>query len=202
MSRRAWIWIVVAWSTASSCAEAGVVRGTLRLPQGHLVEQARPEDAVIYVEAVPERLRHHFSRVPREPRLVQERSRYVPRVLPVVVGTTVRLQNHDRIYHRAFSVSPAKRFELDTYAPGESRLVTFDRVGVVRLYCEIDRNMSGYVVVLPHRAFTQPDSTGAFILPKLPAGSYTLRMWHPALRARSRKIEIPGRGGLTLDWKL
>jgi hypothetical protein len=77
--------------------------------------------------------------------------------------------------------------------------VRFDRPGVIQVYCDIHSNMAAFIVVLPGRAFTQPDDAGAFALPELPAGDYTLRVWHPNHPPLSRRIRVPEQGDLDLD---
>lgn len=170
----------------------------------------RPErgvtDAVIYLQSVPDdverRLAGHgrfFARKPRLPRLLQSDMRFVPRVMAVPAGTPVELQNLDRFYHSVFSVSAAHRFDLGLRAPGHIDTVTFDHAGVVNLYCEIHPGMIGYMVVVPNHAFTRPDSLGAFSLPRLPEGRYSLRVWHPRLGERTRSFDMPHHGDVDLD---
>jgi hypothetical protein len=202
-------WLLAVLAAASSCAATGVIRGTLRVPperthpgEALTVPPDRPEDAVVYLEKLPEKLERRLSRRRQHPRLQQVRVQFVPRVLPIVVGTTVRFQNQDQVYHFPFSVSPAKRFDLDPYAPGEFRNVTFDRVGVVKLYCGIHPKMAGFVLVLPHGGYVQPNAAGVFILPKLPAGSYTIHVWHPTRAEKTWNVEIPRRGNVTVRLSL
>lgn len=127
------------------------------------------------------------------PTIVQLDHRFEPRVLPVASGTTVRFENHDRIYHNVFSVSPAKRFDVGKYAPRQARHVVFERAGAVQLFSDIDPAMAGFVYVVPHRPFTQPDARGGFLLPELSPGSYRVRVWHPTRGETSRKIDVaPG----------
>jgi len=128
--------------------------------------------------------------------MTQERLRFVPSVLPARVGTTIRFQNRDRVYHNVFSVSQARRFDLGKYPPGEAHSVTFDQPGTVQLLCDIHPDETGWVVVLPHRWFTQPDRAGAFKLAWLPAGHYTLRMWHPRLGEKTRIVNVPKQGNV------
>jgi hypothetical protein len=200
-----WGSVLFALVVTSPCASGGVIRGKLRLPPASAAIgptsaaiQGGPEDAVVYVEGLPEKVERKLSRKLDRPKIVLTAHRFVPRVLPVAVGTTVRFQNQDRVYHNTFSVSPARRFDLGKYAPGRSKPVTFDRVGVVNLYCDIHPTMAGFIVVLPHRVFTQPGRSGDFALPNLPPGNYTVKVWHPRLGERSREVEIPRRGNVTL----
>jgi plastocyanin len=129
----------------------------------------------------------------------QVEHRFVPRVLPVALGTTVLFENRDRVWHNAFSISPAKRFDLGKYPPRQARAVTFDAPGVVQLYSDIDPSMAGFVFVSPTPIFTQPDPGGAFALPALPAGTYTLKVWHPTLGRLTRRVEVTGQADPTLS---
>jgi hypothetical protein len=209
---------VLATCLISSAASAGVIRGTLWLthPSAAMLAAAaarsssRPaqpgvSDAVIYIEAIPDKLekklshRGWFSPKPRPPRVVQMDRRFLPRVLSVTPGTAVEFRNQDLEYHNAFSVSVAKRFDLGRYAPGKADTVKFDRAGVVNVHCDIHPDMSGYVVVVPNHAFDRPDSLGSYALPKLPPGKYSLRAWHPRLGELRRDVEMPKRGNLELS---
>src|SRR5712664_2200389 len=57
---------------------------------------------------------------------------YVPRVVVVPVGSTVRFQNHDPFDHNVFSVSEPSPFDLGQYGRGETRTWTFTKPGLVR----------------------------------------------------------------------
>ena len=67
----------------------------------------------------------------------------------------------------------------------------FDKPGLVNVYCEIHSGMEAFVFVLPHAWFTQPDANGAFALPDLPAGTYSLKAWHPDFGERSATVVVP-----------
>lgn len=201
----------------SSVAAAGVIRGTLWLTHPSAAAMAaalarsssRPaqpgvSDAVIYIESIPEKSEKKLSRggwfspKPRMSRVIQVDRRFMPRVLSVTPGTSVEFRNRDLVYHNAFSVSVAKRFDLGRYPPGKADTVRFERAGVVNVHCDIHPDMSGYVVVVPNHAFDRPDSLGSYSLPKLPPGKYALRVWHPRLGELRRDVEIPKHGNLEL----
>ena len=220
MKTRSWCFLALAACCAPAAAEAGVVRGVLRppavvvsapaprssypgslhaLPGAHDHAGPRVSEAVISIEGLPAPAESMLARPAAMPRLAQQNQSFVPHVLAVSVGTTVDFPNFDPIFHNVFSVSPGKRFDLGKYPRGQSRRVRFDRAGVVQVYCDIHSNMAAFIVVLPSRAFTQPDDAGAFALPALPAGEYTLRVWHPDYPPLARKIRVPERAELTLD---
>jgi len=195
----------------TSNANAAGIHGTVRVPAmresdrsnlnpypGRASSLANPTpvahgavtDAVVYLEGTaPAGVQPPAPS--RPPRLAQRGQSFVPRVLPISVGTRVDFPNYDPIYHNVFSVSPVKRFDLGKYARGKSKSVVFDKPGRVNVYCEIHSGMEAFVVVLPNAWFTQPDQNGAFALPGLPAGTYTLKAWHPDFGERSATVTVP-----------
>jgi hypothetical protein len=106
----------------------------------------------------------------------------------------VVFENHDQRWHNAFSVSPARHFDLGSIPPGNARAVRFDRAGPVRVFCRLHADSSAYVFVAPNRYFARPDGSGAFALPALPPGAYVVRGWHPRFGERRWKVELPRKG--------
>jgi hypothetical protein len=197
--------LIVLLVTASE-VHAGVIRGRLSVPRprgpagagGTQVATGGPEDAVVWVDSLPPRvLRRCRHRLPAF-RIVQRGWRFAPRVTAVAAGTTIRFVNRDPVYHNVFSVSPAKKFDLGKYPPRATNQVTFDRTGVVNLYCDVHPGMEAYVVVLPHRVFARPDRRGDFALPVLPGGAYQMHVWHPNFGVLHRRVELPARGDLRI----
>jgi plastocyanin len=199
-------------------AWAGVIRGTLEVPTMTSEARLHPypgragsmtsamhaaglvTDAVIYVDKRP-------ASVPvpppptATPELGQKDQSFVPRVLAVQKGTVVSFPNHDPIFHNVFSVSPYKRFDLGKYPRGQTRKVRFDKPGLVNVYCDIHSDMAAFILVLPHHAFTMPAANGSFALPDLPAGTYTIKVWHPDLGEIHRDVDVPAHGDVTADFR-
>jgi len=125
--------------------------------------------------------------------------RFQPRVVVVPVGGEVRFPNQDPIRHNVFSVSPSNRFDLGLVGPGPGKAMRFTRPGLVRVFCNVHREMAAFVVVLetPFAVITGAD--GRFELRGLPAGRGTLRVWHPRAEAWTREIELPGAGDLQVS---
>mgnify|MGYP003601823253 FL=1 len=111
----------------------------------------------------------------------QRASQFVPRVTVVTVGTPGVFPKSDNVSHQVESFSPAKRFELPLYAGKPAAPVVFATPGVVELGCNIHDWMLAYVVVLdtPYHAITDARGQGRI---DAPAGTYTLRVWHPSLK--------------------
>lgn len=170
------------------------------MPGMHVSPRGRASDAVVYVAQISAAAESALARAPApRPQLAQKDECFQPRVVPVAVGTAVDFPNLDPIYHNVFSLSPTKRFDLGKYPKGRSKRVVFDRRGLVKVYCDIHSEMEAFVLVLPHRAFTQPRPDGGFELPELPPGRYELRVWHPDFAEVVREVVVPASGDLRVD---
>jgi len=132
--------------------------------------------SVVYLETAP--LGAFETPLPGRAALDQRNESFVPPLLAVTVGSTVDFPNSDRVFHNVFSLSKARRFDLGRYPRGQSRSVVFDRPGVVRVFCEIHSHMSAFILVFAHRFFALADAEGRYRIDGVPAGSYTLALWH------------------------
>jgi len=108
----------------------------------------------------------------------QKDKTFVPHILAIESGTTVDFPNADPIFHNAFSSFDGKIFDVGLYPPGTSRTVRFDRVGVVRVFCNIHSAMSAVIVVLNHPWFAVSTRDGGFQIHDVPEGDYTLHVYH------------------------
>ncbi len=114
----------------------------------------------------------------RHARMVQKDKTFTPHVLAVLVGTTVDFPNFDPIFHNAFSNYNGQLFDVGLYAPGTSRGIRFGRPGIVRVFCNIHATMSAIIAVLDTPWFTVSDKSGAYTIPDVPPGDYTIHVFH------------------------
>jgi plastocyanin len=188
-SLRGLVALITVCALVAGCAGRGRIVGRVAPSNRDVVIMAWPEDGK---DPVP----------PGTPaRVVQTRGRFEPHVLVVQQGTVVEFENRDRVFHNAFSVTPATRFDLGRYRPGQVRQSSFDQAGVVRVFCELHPQESLYVVVVPDRWHTRPGADGGFTLADLPRGSYLLRAWHPRLGDVTQRVDVPAREPAILRFK-
>ena len=168
----------------------GSLHGRVELLRRSLFGGLKPADdqsgVVIYVTG--------FARAAQRPdaQLSQHKQRFDPRVLPVVKGQAVAFPNRDRIYHNVFSVSPLASFDLGQYKSTDApRTVTFERAGLVPVYCNIHPQMLSYVVVLENDAYSVTEPDGHFAIDGIPLGAdLTLNAWAPGAKRVSQPLRI------------
>ncbi|EIJ42899.1 hypothetical protein BegalDRAFT_2033 [Beggiatoa alba B18LD] len=104
---------------------------------------------------------------------------FVPNITVVPVNTPIKFPNKDNIHHHVYSFSTAKPFELPLYEGTPTDPIIFDKTGIITLGCNIHDWMLGYIYVAASDKFTQTSADGTATLADIPAGNYTLKVWHP-----------------------
>ncbi len=179
---------------AGEAGKVGIVKGTITIA-------GRPtSDAVVSVEGLAqEQLRTQNSKLRTfKAEMDQRDMKFIPRVLPVTIGTSVDFPNNDKTFHNVFSTSEAKKFDLGLYPPGKSRSVVFDKSGVVKILCNVHPNMEAFIVVKSHPYFSSVDNAGNYRINFVPLGRYRLQVWHPEFGTSEASIELV-REGEVLD---
>ena len=136
------------------------------------------------------------------PTMAQRDTAFVPAALIVPVGTTVTFPNGDPFFHNVFSYSSSARFDLGRYPRGETRRVTFDKPGIVKVYCEVHEAMRAVIVVTENPFHAVVDARGRFRIPEIPEGTYTVVIWHPDLDSVERQVRVVAGGTVRLDVEL
>jgi plastocyanin len=130
--------------------------------------------------------------------LDQSGQRFVPRILAILVGQSVEFRNSDNVFHNVFSYSPPKRFDLGRYPRGRSATLTFEKAGLVQIFCDIHSHMRADLVVVPNRWFAYVGRDGRFRIDGVPAGTRTLSVWLPQRGVRSVVVESPEEGSASV----
>jgi hypothetical protein len=161
-----------------------------------VVEEGGPQDVVVFVDGV----KGTYPAPARHPQLVQKDERFVPHVLAVQLGATVEFPNEDDFYHNVFSVVSGDRFDLGRYAKGKSARQTLTKPGIVVVRCEIHSGMKAYILVVANPYFAVPGGDGAFSIPDVPAGTYTVKAWHPDFGYQERSVSVPASGSASVNF--
>jgi plastocyanin len=182
-------WFTAFLVTAALAVTLPVSRIRAAVPgglEGVVRVDGQPEkDVVVWLIDVP------ASR-PTQGRAVldQRKLTFTPHILAVRVGTSVEMPNNDRVFHNVFSFKDGKKFDLGLYPSGASKLVTFDRPGVSRIFCNIHPSMAAYVVAVDSAFFGVSDNAGRFTMPTVPPGTYIFRAWRPGQDVVSGQVVV------------
>lgn len=114
--------------------------------------------------------------------ILQENKRFLPRILPMPVGSTVDFPNLDPFFHNVFSLFEGKRFDLGLYEAGTSRSTRFDRPGISYIFCNIHPDMVAVIIAVNTDLFGPTDAGGQFRIEAVPPGEYQLHVWHERMQ--------------------
>jgi len=166
---------------AASSAQAATVTVSLKDTAGKPLS-----NTVVYLQAASPAALPAATEIQVE----QKDKEFRPFVSVVPVGTTAYFPNHDGIGHHVYSFSPAKTFELPLSEAESSMSVLLDQPGIVTVGCNIHDWMVGYIQVVNTPYHGVSDDAGQLAISNVPAGNYTLFVWHPGIKSGAA-IEQP-----------
>jgi plastocyanin len=168
-------------------AAGSTISGTVKVTGA-----ASSADVVVYIQNAP------AGSAPSKPVIVdQSKMQFLPHVTAVQAGTTVRFLNSDPTAHNVFSPDNEK-FNLGTWPQGQSKEYPFNKCTkfpcTYTLLCRVHPEMEGYVVVLQNPYFAVSDKEGHYSIADVPAGSYTVAVWHQKGKAQPKPVKVePGK---------
>ena len=119
---------------------------------------------------------------------------FAPRVVLVPVGGTVNFLNSDRLLHNLHGRPKANAPFNRTQSKGRTIPLTFAQPEIFAVDCDLHSWMKAWVVVAEHPFYAVSDAEGRFTLDGVPPGRYKVRLWHEALGAVTRDVEVPSSG--------
>jgi plastocyanin len=204
--------LLISYSTHQSRADA-TVEGIVQLPkatstipntaryQNKIVGEVGPPDSPIAVVYLEGNFPVTSATNARSVKMEQKHYQFAPGILAIQKGTSVEFPNLDDAYHNVFSYSRARRFDLGRYRKDEKpAALTFDKPGVVKLYCEIHEHMRGTILVLDSPYFVKTDSNGKYRLEHLPTGTYTVKAWVNETTIYSKTVDLKDGGTIKVDF--
>ncbi len=177
-------------------AAGGTIEGTVKA-----TGLATNADAVVYIVQAA-----GSAAPPAKPaQMDQKNMQFIPHVLPIVVGTTVRFLNSDPTAHNVFSPDHEK-YDLGTWSQGQVKDHTFSKCpkapcAYVQL-CRVHPEMEGYVVVLQNPFFAVTPSDGRYKIDNVPPGSYSLGVWHAKGKAQPKPVTVDAAKPAVVDFVL
>ena len=129
--------------------------------------------------------------VPKEVVFDQLKCEYVPHVLAIPVGATVKIKNSDGILHNVHTFSE-KNSPFNRAQPKYLQEISekFTKPEVVSVRCDVHGWMSGWIVVSESAFYYVTSADGSFKLESVPVGKYTLEVWHETLGRATQSVEV------------
>ncbi len=173
-----------ALAVAAAPLQAGDIHGLVAC------KGASCNDAIVYVDTIAGKT---FPAPTAHAQVNQLNMKFLPRVLAVQVGATVDFLNSDKVQHNVFSPDAcADKFNLGTWAQGQTKSRTFAKPCFASLLCLIHPEMEGFVAVLPTPYFALVGADGSYKISEVPDGTYTVKAWHPKLKAAPQSVAVKG----------
>lgn len=124
--------------------------------------------------------------------LNQRNIEFSPSLLAIRQNETISIQNSDPVYHNVFSLSSTKKFDAGRRPKGDNIKITFEKPGVVDVFCDIHSNMHAVIYVMPSDVLTwkKAKSGNSFEFSEIPEGNYELKFYALGYKEQSIPIEV------------
>jgi plastocyanin len=165
-------------AAVSALAEGGTVAGKVEATPAKYAPET-----VVYLKGVK------AAAKPRTESMDQKNMTFIPHVLVVTKGDTVKFLNHDTVAHNVYSPD-GEAYNLGTFKQNEERTHTFDQEGAYTQLCSIHPEMLGYIFVAPGPYAAAVDAKGHYVIKDVPAGGYKLAVWNAHLKTPERPVTI------------
>jgi plastocyanin len=126
---------------------------------------------------------------------------YVPHVVAVQTGETLRLKSSDALMHNVHlkcAVNPDANYGFPSPGQRDIQLASPEAPFAVR--CDVHPWMSAWVGVFDHPWFAVTGDDGSFTIAHVPPGKYTLVAWQEVLPEQEEQITISNGGETKVDF--
>src|SRR4030095_12654589 len=123
--------------------------------------------------------------------------RYAPRIFAMQKGERLRIRNNDPKLHIPHSYLNEKTVFMLSLPFKNTILDATQKIrdaGILKLVCDTHAWMLGFIHVFDHPFFAVTDDKGAFSIPNVPAGTYTLKAWHEEAGVKSQEVGVSESG--------
>lgn len=175
------------------CGKTPKTDPTLIVDNGNLV------NAVITITDIQKGKKIEVKKVT----LDQNGCEYHPHVLAFSAGSTVEVLNPDGILHNIHSYSKVNSPFNQAQPKFKKTLdVKIDKPEAIEVKCDVHGWMHGWLVATENPYFAVTDKSGSFKLTDVPAGSYTVEVWHEKLGKSTQKVTVKAKEEAKVNFEL
>ena len=175
-------------ATCASAHQGPVLAGDVKVRDGKVA------NAFVYVKKGLEKF---VFELPNTPVTIDQRGCiYHPRILGAQSGQEIQFLNSDATLHNVHTTPKnSSPMNFGMSRQGTSRGIRVGKPEVmVAVKCDVHPWMRAYVGVLDHPYFALTGEDGTFELKNVPAGEYTLGVWHERFGERDASLKVePGK---------
>ena len=131
----------------------------------------------------------------------QKGCRYIPHLLAFQVNQEIKIQNEDQTSHNIHPLPKLNREWNKSQPPGTPPISEkYDKPEFIPVKCNVHPWMHGTFAVLKNSHYAVTGDGGAFTLPNLPPGKYTVTAWHESYGEQSQEVTIGGSETKTINF--
>ena len=131
----------------------------------------------------------------------QKGCQYLPHVIALHTGQELQVANADQTSHNIHPLAKVNREWNKSQPPGSPNISEkFDSPEFISVKCNIHPWMHGWFVVLKTNHYSISKDDGAFTLPNLPPGKYTVTAWHEDYGTQTADVTITGNETKPVDF--
>lgn len=170
-----------------------------KMDQSLVVKDGNLANAVVTITDIKSGKKAELKKVV----LDQNGCEYKPHVLAFQAGSAVEILNPDGILHNVHSYSKANSpFNMAQPKFKKSLEVKIEKPEAVEVKCDVHGWMHGWLVATATPYFAVTDGSGGFKLENVPAGSYTVEVWHEKLGKSTQKVTVKAKEDAKASFEL
>jgi len=175
------------------CAKTPKVDQSLVVKNGNLV------NAVVTITDIKKGKKIALKQVT----LDQNGCEYHPHVLAFPAGTAIEILNPDGVLHNVHTYSKVNS-PMNMAQPKfkKKMKLTIEKPEAVQVKCDVHAWMSGWLVATENPYFAVTDDSGSFKLTDVPAGTYTVEVWHETLGKSTQKVTVKAKEDAKANFEL
>ena len=175
------------------CAKTPKVDQSLVVNNGNLV------NAVITITDIQKGKKIEVKKIT----LDQNGCEYHPHVLAFPAGSPVEILNPDGILHNVHSYSKVNTPFNQAQPKFKKTLeVKIDKPEVIEVKCDVHGWMHGWLVATENPYVAVTDNSGNFKLTDVPAGTYTVEVWHEKLGKNTQKVTVKAKEEAKVNFEI